>query len=199
MQSRMGPGLAALRPLASGARGSPSSRPNVVSSCWRLFDFLLNRSSEREQTLVDRRRHLANEFDNALPVLEDAGLPNKLIAEVVDLGLIALGLPLQRLQGKRIGAYLVRRLTLLARHALQPAQNLGALGVERVEQARKQQFSASGLVGCTAQIFRNRLVRLLERSAPRRQLHDQRADLGVVLPLAGDVVERWACPHGQSG
>ena len=130
-----------------------------------------------------------------LPVLEDARLPDELIAEVVDLRLVGRRFTLQRLQGNRVGADLVRRLALLAGDALQPVQDLGALGIEGVEQAGKQQFSASGLVGCTVQIFGDRLLRFLERGPPCRQLCYQRADLGVVLPFAGDVVERRARPH----
>ena len=136
------------------------------------INLLLNRSAEGEQTLVDRRRHLADEFDDAAPVFEDARLPNKLIAEVVDLGLVARCFALQRLQSKRVGADFVGRLALLAGDALQPVENLGALGIEGVEQAGKQQLSASGLVGCTVQVFGDRLLRFLERGPPCRQLRD---------------------------
>jgi hypothetical protein len=69
-----------------------------------LFDLLLDRSSEREQPLVDRRRHLADELDHVPPVLEDPRLPNKLIAELADLRLVGRGRALQRLQSERIVA-----------------------------------------------------------------------------------------------
>ncbi len=178
-----------------------------------LFHFLLNRSSEREQTLVDRRRHLADEFDDALPVLEDACLPDKLIAEFVDLGLIGRGFTLQRLQGKRIGADLVRRLALLAGDALQPVQDLGALGIEGVEQAGKQQFSASGLVGGTVQIFGDRLLRFLERGAPAPRalrtsaltlassfhLPETSSSGGPAHTAASEISGTLAWAHGQSG
>ena len=53
-----------------------------------LLNFLLDHAAEREQPLVDRGGHLADEFDHALPVLKNPGLPDHLIAEFIDLGLI---------------------------------------------------------------------------------------------------------------
>src|SRR4051795_3924413 len=85
------------------ARGGPS-RPNPISSRQRLFDLLLDRPAEREQALVDRRRHLADKFDDVSPVFEDPRLPDKLIAEIVDLRLVRWRFALQRLQGKRVAA-----------------------------------------------------------------------------------------------
>ena len=78
----------------------------------------------------------------SLPVLENPRLPDKLIAEFVDLGLVGRRCTLQRLHGERIGADLVGRLALLAGDPLQPVQDLGALGIEGIEQAGKQQFAA---------------------------------------------------------
>src|SRR4051794_33882465 len=49
-----------------------------------LLHLLPNHAAEREQALVDRGRHFADEFDDAPSVLEDAGLPYQLIAELVD-------------------------------------------------------------------------------------------------------------------
>jgi hypothetical protein len=52
----------------SGAASSP------------LFDFLLNVSGKREQSLIDRGRHLAHEFDHLAPIVENPRLPNELVA-----------------------------------------------------------------------------------------------------------------------
>ena len=56
-----------------------------------LLHLLLDHAAEREQALVDRGRYFADEFDHALPFLENPGLPDQLIAELLDLGLIRRG------------------------------------------------------------------------------------------------------------
>src|SRR6476660_2394620 len=85
-----------------------------------LFHFLLDGAAERKQLLVDRGRHLADEFHHLPAVLEDSGLPDELIAEFVDPGLVGRRRALERLQRKRVGADLLGGLALLARHALEP-------------------------------------------------------------------------------
>src|SRR5213075_2768198 len=68
-----------------------------------LLHLLLDHTAEREQPLVNRGGHLAHEFDHALPVLENSRLPDQLIAELVDLGLVGWRCALQRLQCERVG------------------------------------------------------------------------------------------------
>ena len=159
--------LGVRRPAAGGiAAGAPRGRGGATAAlsanllsvshpsyfawgCFRdfprspaaLFHFLLNRAAERKQPLVDRGRHLADEFDHAPPVLENPGLPDQLIAEFVDLGLIGRRRILQRLQGERIGADFVRGLALLAHHPFEPVHDRRALRIEGIEQAGEQQLA----------------------------------------------------------
>ena len=125
--------------IAAGAR--PRTRRGSCAALSGLFHLLLDHAAEREQPLVDRGRHLADEFDDAPPVLEDARLPDQLVAEFVDLGLIGRRGVLQGLQRQRVGADLVGGFALLAGDALEPVHDRRALGVERVEQAGEQQLA----------------------------------------------------------
>src|SRR5581483_1588524 len=125
-------------------RRSNLSRSRGLSSktrSKRLFDFLLDGAAERKQALIECGRHLADEFDHAAAVLEDARLPDQLIAEFVDLRLVGRLRILQRLQGNRIGADLVRGRALLARHPLEPAHDRRAFGIEPLEQSGEHQLA----------------------------------------------------------
>ena len=92
-----------------------------------LLHFLLDGAAERKQPLVDRGRHLADEFHHLPSVLEDSRLPDQLIAELVDPGLVGRQRTLQRLQAT-VGAELVGRLALLAGQALEPVHDLRSAG-----------------------------------------------------------------------
>src|SRR5450631_3011781 len=62
-----------------------------------LLHVLLDLAAQGKQPLVDRGRHVADEFDDAVPVLENAGFPEQLIAEFIELGLIVGRIILQSL------------------------------------------------------------------------------------------------------
>src|SRR5438128_1944542 len=63
-----------------------------------LFHFLLDHASERKQPLVDGGGNLADEPHHLVAVLENAGLPDQLVAERLDLSLIARRGALERLE-----------------------------------------------------------------------------------------------------
>src|SRR5262245_52441348 len=166
--------------------GIRSAEPDIKVSCADLFapepallHLLLDRTTEREQALVDRCRYFADKSDHTLAVLEDPSFPQEGVAELVDLGLLGPGRALQRLHRERVGADFLGRLALLARHSLDSAHDRGALGVERIEQAREQQLAGGGLVGRgSRKEIRDRLLGIIERRAPRGQFLHQCADLG---------------------
>jgi len=55
-----------------------------------LIQFLLNCAGQREQSALDRGRHLAHITDCLPPLIEDTGVPGYLIPELLDLGLILI-------------------------------------------------------------------------------------------------------------
>src|ERR1700759_3232725 len=125
----------------SWSRSRSRGRANWMRSSGgarRLLDFLLDGPAKRKQPLIERGRHVADEFDDAAAVFEDSRLPDQLIAEFVDLGLVGWCRILQRLQGERIAANLVRGLALFARHPLEPGHDRRKLGIESLKQPDKQ-------------------------------------------------------------
>src|SRR5262249_33677189 len=106
------------------ANGRIATRAAVVwgkfAAAVELFHFLLDGAGKRKQPAVDRGRRVANEFDHTAPVFKYTRFPDQVIAELIDLGLIALRFILQRLKGEGVGPDLSRGSPLLARYALKP-------------------------------------------------------------------------------
>src|SRR3954447_5674263 len=139
-----------------------------LSGSLTLFHFLLDHAPEREQALIDRGRNLADESYHFAAVLENAGFPDQLITERIDLGVIARRCVLERLESNRLVADSVGGFALLAADAFEPVHDLRALRVERVEQASEQELCIRGLVGARArQKLLHRLLGLVQRRLAR--------------------------------
>ena len=86
---------------------------------------------------------------------------------------------------------------LLSGDPLQSVHHLTSAGALRVSnRPANSSLPAVVLSAAASEKFGDRLLGVLERRAPGRELRHQRAHLGIVLPLVLDVVERRTCPHG---
>jgi hypothetical protein len=75
-------------PATLGGRSRDRTKKRRGVDVSPLLDLLLNHATERKKPLVDRCRHLADEFDHLPSVFEDSSLPEQLVAELVDRLLI---------------------------------------------------------------------------------------------------------------
>ena len=83
--------MAGSAPISQRLRRSHSRGNRRAGGSRELLNILLYGSAKRKQTLIDRGRHFADEFDHAATVLENARFPNQLVTELIDLGMVGRG------------------------------------------------------------------------------------------------------------
>src|SRR5262245_3247109 len=171
---------------------SPSGNPSL--------ERLLDRTGEREQTLLDENGHFADVVHRLAAFLEDTGIPFHAIGQFVDSTLVGIGpiLKLAQLENRR--ADLVGKFLLFASIPLDPRHHVTAFLIECLEQARKYQFRLFLPLGFGASDgICNGLLRVIEGRAARRKPRARVCGRGVFLPSVPDVVDRRSCPHGGNG
>jgi hypothetical protein len=158
---------------------------------------LLDRTSEREQPLLDENGHFADEIHRLAALLEDTRVPFHAIGQFVDSALVGIRPVLKFAQLENRGADLVGKFPLFASISLDSPHHVTAFIIEGLEQAGKYQSCLFLPLGFAARDdVCNRPLRVIEGRAARSKPADQIPDRWHLPPKRSPRMRLCTWPDG---